>query len=87
MEDLVNLQMHRHAKTCKKAGNKICRFNFPLLWWPRTANRKIRIPKEELFIFSFDLYILFYFSHLFIYLILNEIKDNAKSVEIQIKMK
>lgn len=30
MEDLVNLQLHRHAKTCKKMGHKICRFNFPL---------------------------------------------------------
>ena len=31
MEELVNLQMHRHAKTCKEAGHKICtgRFNFP----------------------------------------------------------
>ena len=36
MEELVNLQMHRHAKTCKKAGHKICRFNFPLLPIPRT---------------------------------------------------
>ena len=30
MVDLVNLQTHRHAKTCKKKGQKICRFNFPL---------------------------------------------------------
>ena len=36
MKDLVNLQMHRHAKTCKKQGNKICRFNFPLPPMPRT---------------------------------------------------
>ena len=36
MEDLVNLQMHRHAKTCKRAGHKICRFNFPLPPMPRT---------------------------------------------------
>ncbi|XP_078353763.1 uncharacterized protein LOC144638437 [Oculina patagonica] len=36
MEDLVNLQTHRHAKTCKKAGHKICRFNFPLPPMPRT---------------------------------------------------
>ena len=36
MEDLVNLQMHRHAKTCKKAGHSICRFNFPLPPMPRT---------------------------------------------------
>lgn len=30
MKELVNLQTHRHAKTCKKGGHKICRFNFPL---------------------------------------------------------
>ena len=36
MEDLVNLQMHRHAKTCKKGGNKICRFNFPIPPMPKT---------------------------------------------------
>ena len=36
MEELVNLQMHRHAKTCKKAGHKICRFNFLLPLVPRT---------------------------------------------------
>lgn len=30
LKDLVNLQLHRHAKTCKKQGHKICRFNFPL---------------------------------------------------------
>ena len=36
MEDLVNLQMHRHVTTCKKAGNKICRFNLPLPPMPRT---------------------------------------------------
>ena len=29
--DLVNLQRHRHSKTCKKQGHKICRFNFPLI--------------------------------------------------------
>ena len=36
MEDLVNLQLHRHAKTCKKAGHNICRFNFPLPPMPGT---------------------------------------------------
>ena len=36
MEDLVNLQLHRHAKTCKKAGHNVCRFNFPLPPMPRT---------------------------------------------------
>lgn len=30
MKDLVNLQVHRHAKTCKKLGHNVCRFNFPL---------------------------------------------------------
>ena len=24
LKDLVNLQMHMHAKTCKKQGKKIC---------------------------------------------------------------
>ena len=37
MEELVNLQMHRHAKTCKKAGHKICRFNFPVPPMPKTV--------------------------------------------------
>ena len=27
LKDLVNLEMHRRGKTCKKQGNKICRFN------------------------------------------------------------
>ena len=30
MKDLVNLQLHRRAKTCKKLGHNVCRFNFPL---------------------------------------------------------
>ena len=30
MEELINLQTHRHAKTCKKTGQKVCRFNFPV---------------------------------------------------------
>ena len=29
-KELINPQMHRHAKTCKMKGHKICRFNFPL---------------------------------------------------------
>ena len=38
MENLFNLQMYRHAKTCKRSGNNIhvCRFNFPLSPMPRT---------------------------------------------------
>ena len=29
MRELDNLQTHRHAKTSKKGGHKICGFNFP----------------------------------------------------------
>ena len=36
MRELVNLQTHRQAKTCKKGGHKICRFNFPLPPVPRS---------------------------------------------------
>ena len=36
MEDLANLQMHRHTKTCMKASHKVCRFNFPLPPLPKT---------------------------------------------------
>lgn len=28
--DLINYQTHRHARTCRKKGKNICRFNFPL---------------------------------------------------------
>lgn len=37
MGELVNLQTHRHAKTCKKGGHKICRFNFPIPPVPRSV--------------------------------------------------
>ena len=36
LTDLVNLQRHKHSKTCKKKGNAVCRFNFPLPPMPRT---------------------------------------------------
>lgn len=36
MEELINLQTHKHAKTCKKTGNNVCRFNFPVPPMPRT---------------------------------------------------
>ena len=36
LSDLVNLQRHKHSKTCKKKGHAICRFNFPLMPMPRT---------------------------------------------------
>ena len=43
MENLVNLEMHRHAKTCKRTGNNIhvCRFNFPSPPMPRTVILKL----------------------------------------------
>ena len=34
--ELVNLQRHKHSKTCKKKGRAICRFNFPSPPMPRT---------------------------------------------------
>ena len=36
LTELVNLQRHKHSKTCKKRGNAVCRFNFPLPPMPRT---------------------------------------------------
>ena len=36
LTDIVNLQRHKHSKTCKKKGNAVCRFNFQLLPMPRT---------------------------------------------------
>ena len=36
LTDLINLQRHRHSKTCKKKGHNVCRFNFPLAPMPRT---------------------------------------------------
>lgn len=30
IEDLVNYQTHRHAPTCRKKGQGVCRFGFPL---------------------------------------------------------
>ena len=34
--ELINLQLHRHAKTCKKKGQNIWRFNFPIFPMPAT---------------------------------------------------
>ena len=34
--NLINYQMHRHAKTCKTKGKCICRFGFPVPPMPRT---------------------------------------------------
>ena len=36
LSDLVNLQRHKHSKTCKKRGHPICRFNFPIPPMPKT---------------------------------------------------
>ena len=36
MKPLVNLQVHKHSKTCKKGGKTVCRFGFPLPPLPRT---------------------------------------------------
>lgn len=30
MANLVNYQTHRHARTCRKKGQPICRFGYPL---------------------------------------------------------
>ena len=51
MEELVNLQLHRHAKTCKKMGHKVCRFNFPL---PPMRQTIILTPLEQYETFDDD---------------------------------
>ena len=35
-KDLLNLQIHKHSKTCRKKGHPICRFGFPLPPLPKT---------------------------------------------------
>lgn len=37
MPNLVNFHTHRHARTCRKKGKAICRFNFPLPLMPYTV--------------------------------------------------
>lgn len=36
ISELINYQTHRHARTCKKRGKNVCRFNFPLPPMPET---------------------------------------------------
>ncbi|XP_062566991.1 uncharacterized protein LOC134229291 [Saccostrea cucullata] len=36
MKQLVELQVHKHSKTCKKGGRSVCRFGFPLPPLPKT---------------------------------------------------
>ena len=40
----VNLQTHKHSRTCRKKGKPICRFGFPLPPFPRTM---LLYPLEE----------------------------------------
>lgn len=42
--ELVNYQTHRHARTCRKRGRAVCRFNFPLPSMPETC---ILLPLNE----------------------------------------
>lgn len=37
MPNLVIYQTHRHARTCRKRGKSICRFNFPIPPMPSTV--------------------------------------------------
>ena len=37
MKNLVNLQTHKHSKTCRKKGKAICRFGYPIPPMPRTC--------------------------------------------------
>ena len=36
MKKLVDMQTHKHSKTCRKKGKAVCRFGFPLPPLPRT---------------------------------------------------
>ena len=42
--NLVNLQSHKHSRTCRKKGKPICRFGFPL---PPLPNTMLLYPLEE----------------------------------------
>lgn len=44
VKDLINLQVHKHSKTCRKKGHAICRFNFPL---PPMKSTTILEPLDE----------------------------------------
>ena len=41
---LVELQTHKHSRTCRKKGKAICRFGFPLPPLPQT---RLLYPLEE----------------------------------------
>lgn len=42
--NLINIQIHRHAKTCRRKGKKICRFNFPI---PPMSRTRVLEPLTE----------------------------------------
>ena len=44
LKDLIDLQVHKHAKTCRKKGHPICRFGFPLPPFRKTV---VLEPLEE----------------------------------------
>ena len=44
ISEYVNYQTHRHAPTCRKRGQAICRFNFPI---PPMAETKVLYPLER----------------------------------------
>ncbi|KAJ8050251.1 hypothetical protein HOLleu_03383 [Holothuria leucospilota] len=51
MEQLLNYQNHRHAQTCKKNNENICKFSFPMFPLPRTMilyPLPQNVPEEEL---------------------------------------
>lgn len=45
--NLDNYQTHRHARTCRKKGKAICRFNFPLPQMPNTVVLDPILDEEE----------------------------------------
>lgn len=45
--NLVNYQTQRHARTCRKKGKAICRFNFPLPYMPNTVVLDPILDEEE----------------------------------------
>ena len=45
LQHLLQLQLHRHSKTCRKKGKAICRFNFPI---PPMSKTMVLEPLTEL---------------------------------------
>ncbi|XP_069109182.1 uncharacterized protein [Argopecten irradians] len=36
VQEIIQMQVHKHSKTCKKGGRSVCRFGFPLPPLPKT---------------------------------------------------